>query len=544
MGMKELLTASLETIYDPDLAVSKGQGHSPALSGSSAGGYPRSPGPMEDEEDGMEWLSGHQSTSEKDHSTISPPRDDSFLGSGLGLGLGIGLTNGQDQGISTEEAKVAEQELRDSMRQEQAQDLTFMWRSKLYADVRIKIANPSPPPDAQAAAKAAKVPPSSFRQTPVIRRATSFSSVKDTSANNGSSNRPGSALSLNLDMDQDLGFDLDEETGEITFSAHRFMLCSRSPYFAQVLLNAGQFQPHASSAHRLSAPSTQSLALIPAIALPTPPFTPQATHFVLGYIYSGTLSKFSNKQLDMPTALLVRKCATYLEMDALEKEVEARLVWEFSHGIAWDDRTEGASTGGAGGIMTRGKMPINMGCKARACRCRKCVKRIPRLLRFATSPDVNSGPLIHLSKEYVIRGWSECLGKDIALLEDHVRDQVIDEIMEQVAPTNIVSTVQGLLTCRQRLEKEGKATDEWVDEVEDILDMIAERAVQVMANHPRDVLACDEIKHVVGSMMGQVEVLEAVLGLLIEGVGRVNYCKSAPRVYEVGVCPEFGWWTL
>jgi hypothetical protein len=391
-----------------------------------------------------------------------------------------------------------------------------MWRSKLYADVLIQVPNPAAA--SQSSQKVVKPPPSSFRQTPVIRRATSFSSVKQ----NAEPARSGSSLSFNVDLDRDLGFEVDEETGLMTFSAHRFMLCSRSPYFAQVLLNAGEFQPHTASAtlqSRAAGPMPNELGGrlmgMPIISLSSPPFTPQAMHFILGYIYSGSLGKFSNKQLDMSTALLVRKGATYLEMEALEKEVEGRLIWEFAHGIAWDSSS------------------ASWGQKVRACRCRKCLKRIPRLLRFATSPDVYSTGLKALTMDYVVRGWSECLGKDIAMLQEDVRDDVTDQILNRISPQTIIDTIRGLLIARKRLESEGKSGQDWFDEMEDILDMIAEKTVQVMTSDLDKVFASKDALKLVAHPMMEYEVLETVMNLLIQGTGRVEYCRQAPLVYQV-----------
>lgn len=392
-----------------------------------------------------------------------------------------------------------------------------MWRSKLYADVLIQIPNPASSSSRTPNQKGIKPPPSSFRQTPVIRRATSFSSIKQPTEGGA---RPGSSLSFNLDLDKDLGFEVDEETGGMTFSAHRFMLCSRSPYFAQVLLNAGEFQPHLASAAFNSKTGAGSAgqarqAGMPVIALSSPPFTPQAMHFILGYIYSGSLGKFSNKQLDMATALLVRKGAAYLEMEALEKEVEGRLIWEFAHGVAWDDRIDGS------------------GATIRKCRCRKCVKRVPRLLRFATSPDVGSKELEAITKEYVVSGWSECLGKDVALLDERARDGVIDDIVARIHFGSVVTGVRGLLIARRRLEQEGKPGEEWYDDIEDVLDIIAERLVEVMTDDLGKVLRSTEMMDLVVKPMVDFEVLEALLNLLVQGVGRVEYCRHAPIVHQV-----------
>lgn len=111
-------------------------------------------------------------------------------------------------------------------------DLVYMWRSKLFSDVKLVL-----PLDPSAAAGA--------------RPAGSSVYGPDHSPN-----------------DQSL---LEETTATTaTFTTHKFILASRSPYFAQLLLNPGGFR-----------------SVDPAkgeIKLPSPPFTPASMHFCLGFM--------------------------------------------------------------------------------------------------------------------------------------------------------------------------------------------------------------------------------------------------------------------
>lgn len=65
---------------------------------------------------------------------------------------------------------------------------------------------------------------------------------------------------------------VDEGSDESSavFSSHKFILASRSPYFAQLLLNRGGFRAGASDKGQ--------------IELPSPPFTPASLHFCLGFM--------------------------------------------------------------------------------------------------------------------------------------------------------------------------------------------------------------------------------------------------------------------
>lgn len=61
------------------------------------------------------------------------------------------------------------------------------------------------------------------------------------------------------------------------FSTHKFILATRSPYFAQILLNPGGFKMNDTDE----------------IELPSPPFTPASLHFCLGYMYAIALARWS-----------------------------------------------------------------------------------------------------------------------------------------------------------------------------------------------------------------------------------------------------------
>ncbi|POW08772.1 hypothetical protein PSTT_07305 [Puccinia striiformis] len=93
---------------------------------------------------------------------------------------------------------------------------------------------------------------------------------------------------------------------EAVFSAHRSILCSRSPYFASLLLD-----PYADSNNRV-------------FTLASPPFTPASLHFSLGYLYCGTLD-FSNRNFDLSTAMQIWRSAQYLGLELLREEVEAKI---------------------------------------------------------------------------------------------------------------------------------------------------------------------------------------------------------------------------
>lgn len=98
-----------------------------------------------------------------------------------------------------------------------------MWRASLYADVKLVL-------------------PLSSSSGPQVRA-------------------PAASSSITLPLDH---------KDSATFSTHRFILVSRSPYFATLLLNTHGFDGGYRDRNE--------------IELPMPPFTPASLHFCLGYM--------------------------------------------------------------------------------------------------------------------------------------------------------------------------------------------------------------------------------------------------------------------
>ena len=188
-------------------------------------------------------------------------------------------------------------------------DLNYMWRSRLYSDVRLSLTG------------------------------------------NWSSTPSGAESSTAL------------------FSAHRFVLASRSNYFKNAL--SGGFAPLSST--NIGGPVT--------LTLPSPPFTPASLHFTLGYLYTGTLV-FSHRTYDLDTAFAILRSASFLALGTLHNEVEARIVDEMMHGLNLayvPFTTYETLTGGRWGVA--------------GCKCRQCARRAPRVLAFALEPEVRNALL-------------------------------------------------------------------------------------------------------------------------------------------------------
>jgi hypothetical protein len=148
------------------------------------------------------------------------------------------------------------------------------------------------------------------------------------------------------------------------FSSQRFMLVSPSPYFLSALSWGGP---------------TESMDPV-TLNLPSPPFAPASLHFTLGYIYAGTLIFSHRTYYDLDTTFHIMRATSYLALDSLYNEVQARIVQEMMHGLfhtflefAEHERITGGKRGTGG------------------CRCRQCARRVPRVLEFACADD---GPVL------------------------------------------------------------------------------------------------------------------------------------------------------
>ncbi|KAH9833107.1 uncharacterized protein C8Q71DRAFT_909620 [Rhodofomes roseus] len=258
-------------------------------------------------------------------------------------------------------------------------DLVFMWRSRLYSDIRISLTG-------------------------------IFSSTN---------HEPTTAI----------------------FSSHRFMLVSRSDYFRT------QLQDWADSLKPSSEPLT--------VTLPSPPFTPASLHFTLGFIYTGTLA-FSNRTFDLDTAFHIMRSASYLSIDTLYDEIQARIVQEMMHGLfhAFLEFSEyEAATGGKWGTG--------------GCRCRQCARRAPRVLEFAISEDVKNPHLERGARRALVglfgEGW--CI-TEFAHLPQKTRDAIVKGLAKRTTPMNIFPL---LFASHAALARLGTIIDNWSDTVKDMV---------------------------------------------------------------------------
>jgi hypothetical protein len=346
-----------------------------------------------------------------------------------GRALGDGLTEDDGDGSETRQDKLR-------------RDLVFMWRSRLYSDVRIAL--------------------------------------------------DGTFASTN------------HETTTAVFSSHRFILAARSPYFYAQLITWGVPAP------KPGEPLT--------VSLPGPPFTPASLHFTLGYIYTGTLV-FSHRTYDLDTAFAIMRSATYIQIDSLYDEVQARIVQEMMHGLfhAFLEFSEYER-------VTGGKWGIG------GCRCRQCARRAPRILEFAVADDVKNPHLERGARRALVglfgEGWCT---PEFAMLPQKTRDGLIKGLAKRTTPQNLFAL---LFAANHALEKIENAVDAWAEVSRDML-LAARKFI--------DRTLCDEAEQCF-EQQEWVEMMEADGGRFedneritwsLDAVRRGLMDKNAAMVYQV-----------
>ncbi|KAI0254611.1 hypothetical protein BJV78DRAFT_1185641 [Lactifluus subvellereus] len=301
-----------------------------------------------------------------------------------GKGLGATFDFFYDSSEHYREEGDAEESRIDKLRK----DLVFMWRSRLYSDVRIGI--------------------------------------------EGSSSTHHEGLAA-------------------VFSTHRFILVSRSDYFHNALIAWKSQKPEIRDEDQ----DDDYPAEPPTLMLPSPPFTPPSLHFVLGFIYTGTLI-FSNRTYDLDTAFHIMRSAAYISLNSLYDEVQARIVQEMMHGLfhAYVDFPEYER-------LTGGKWGVS------GCRCRQCARRMPRIIEFALLDDVENDLLLRGARRGLVgmfgEGWCNA---EFAKLDKKIRDAALKGVAKRTTPINVFPLLFAAEFALARLDA---IIDPWSDTSRDMI---------------------------------------------------------------------------
>jgi hypothetical protein len=249
------------------------------------------------------------------------------------------------------------------------------------------------------------------------------------------------------------------------FAAHRAMLAVRSPYFRSLLLG------------RYSDSSAQTFTL------PSPPFTPASTTFVLGYMYSGTLD-FSTRNFDLTTAFELWRCAAFLNLSALQDELEERI----------------------GSTLT--------------------VQRAARVFAFAHAPDVGSNRLATVAMPFLVERLDPTwvATPHISEVDYEAQKKLVRAACDNINPDNAAAVAVQVAACRRKL-----AASSWAEHVLAMLEAVEAELVEILANNLGKVVCSASFNDLVDGVGFNSDVLEWLLGLLVRGLTEMH----AAQAYQV-----------
>ncbi|KAG0139972.1 hypothetical protein CROQUDRAFT_100770 [Cronartium quercuum f. sp. fusiforme G11] len=263
-------------------------------------------------------------------------------------------------------------------------------------------------------------------------------------------------------------------TEQAVFSAHRAILCSRSPYFASLLLD-----PYADSNKRT-------------FTLASPPFTPASLHFSLGYLYCGTLD-FSNRTFDLSTAMQIWRSAQYLGLELLKEEVEAKIS-DMCHNFKDN--------------------------------CKMCISRIGRVYAFALALDVNSKRLERLAEPYVIESFGSIWNKAIGQLHYEAQTRIVDLVCSSIDPNTIIDAIRSSKRLKERLANE---RSDWSDHLLSMLEPIDEQIALVLQKKFPAVVTSKGFLNLLVGVGFSNDVLERALIVLVNQLS----VETAAETYQV-----------
>lgn len=254
---------------------------------------------------------------------------------------------------------------------------------------------------------------------------------------------------------------------ETPIAAHRAMLAARTPYFRALV--TGDYR------------DSQSMTF----ALPSPPFTPAATTFVLGWVYGGSLQSVA-RRFDCDTACDIWRCAAFLSADALQKDVEDQLVAMMS------------ST------------------------------RAARILAFARAADVRSEVLASRAMAYLADNFDTSWTASAHVGQLSYADQtaLVQRVGDRITDANVVATLIRVAACKRALPDH---TALWVEHVRAMLEGLEDRLIAALKTDLRPVVRTTAFLTLIDGVGFNNDVLEWLLSLVIKGLDE----KNAPRAYQV-----------
>lgn len=285
-----------------------------------------------------------------------------------------------------------------------------------------------------------------------------------------------SATNLSLPMD-----DAGEEESAGSFACHRAILVSRAPYFATLLLGS----------YSDSDTTTVSLS--------SPPFTPTALYFTLGFIYTGTL-QFSSRSFDLTIAFQIWRAAAYLQIKTLATTVSSMILHDFCHTFTCSPP------------------------------CKTCVKRVPRTLAFSCAPDVSNATLRTAALKAVTGPYFAAYwGREVGTMDQNLRDKILAQLRHRIAKQDGFAIEAITQTSRVSRMLESERANKWSESLRGMIDDVEAQIQQRLVSDLEAICESKAWNNLIDGVGLLADVLRRCLELLVAGIDEAR----APDAYQV-----------
>ena len=304
--------------------------------------------------------------------------------------------------------------------------------------------------------------------------------------------------------------------GMHVFWSHRFILASRSPYFLAELRQLAEAERDGMISNDL-----QSLTL------PSPPFTAISLSFILDFIYTGTLN-FSNKTCDLEQAFAIYRGAKFLMIDSLLDEIRTRIAEVFLHGLFNSalPQEEYESL-----IECKWHRMVELG----GCACEQCIARLPLILEFTLSGEVDDEMLRRGVRRAVVAMFGErWCSRGFAELPQYVSNIVLNDMKDYIAPDNFFPL---LFASERGLRRLDNIRTIWRDAARILLIIVRDMLDAVLLAQPKLCFECEEwikIMHAdrVGEI-GDIKVQGEETRWIFDAISRVFRKDEAQELFNV-----------
>ncbi|KAM0787477.1 hypothetical protein ACM66B_003553 [Microbotryomycetes sp. NB124-2] len=242
---------------------------------------------------------------------------------------------------------------------------------------------------------------------------------------------------------------IQDDSQHRLFPAHRALLAVRSAYFESILLDD----------------FSDSNATV--FTLPAPLFNVNSLNATLHFMYSGLLP-----ELDLESACLVLRCATFLLMDDLIRAVE--------------------------NVLLRHVKPETAG----------------SIYAVATSLDVCSSQLESASAQILRTKFAQSWPcRAVAQLSSDQQKKLVLAVCAQVSPATVTSCTLSVLQCQRRLQSSPSSA--WRHKIEAMLEAVEDCVCDVLSRQLRAVTTSMQFQNALDGVGFQSDVVEAVLALVL-----------------------------